>query len=99
MIINDMHFQTLVLDEPTSGLDPESKRDIWNILLKMRGRKTILISTHDMEEADVLGDRIAIMHTGQLKSYGTPLYLKKLLGKVSIVARYVPFLTWKYLLL
>ncbi|XP_058807201.1 ATP-binding cassette sub-family A member 17-like [Phymastichus coffea] len=75
---------TLILDEPTSGLDPESKRDIWNILLKMRGRKTILISTHDMEEADVLGDRIAIMHSGQLKCYGTPLYLKKLLGRGNI---------------
>lgn len=47
----------------------------------MRGRKTILISTHDMEEADILGDRIAIMHSGQLKSYGTPMFLKKLMGK------------------
>ena len=46
----------------------------------MRGQKTVLISTHDMEEADILGDRIAIMHLGKLKSYGSSLFLKKLLG-------------------
>ncbi|KAL7306039.1 hypothetical protein TKK_0001504 [Trichogramma kaykai] len=71
----------LILDEPTSGLDPESRRVIWDILLKMRGRKTILISTHDMEEADILGDRVAIMHTGQLRSYGTSMFLKKSMGE------------------
>lgn len=75
---------TLILDEPTSGMDPESKRDTWDIILKMRGQKTILISTHDMEEADILGDRIAIMHMGYLKSYGTSMFLKKLLGQGNI---------------
>ena len=48
----------------------------------MRGQKTILISTHDMEEADVLGDRIAVIHLGHLKSYGSTMFLKKLLGAV-----------------
>ncbi|KAF7992262.1 hypothetical protein HCN44_001587 [Aphidius gifuensis] len=70
----------LILDEPTSGMDAESKREVWDIILKMRGYKTILISTHDMEEADILGDRIAIMHSGQLKSYGTAMFLKNLYG-------------------
>uniref|UniRef100_A0A0C9QB95 ABCA3_5 protein n=1 Tax=Fopius arisanus TaxID=64838 RepID=A0A0C9QB95_9HYME len=70
----------LILDEPTSGMDAESKREVWDIVLKMRGEKTIIISTHDMEEADILGDRIAIMHTGKLKSYGTSMFLKKLYG-------------------
>ena len=46
----------------------------------MRGQKTILISTHNMEEADILGDRTAIIHLGRLKSYGTPMFLKKLYG-------------------
>ena len=46
----------------------------------MRGEKTILISTHNMEEADVLGDRTAIIHLGKLRSYGTPMFLKKLYG-------------------
>ena len=50
----------------------------------MRGQKTILISTHDMEEADILGDRIAIVHMGRLKSYGTSMFLKKLLGQGNI---------------
>ncbi|XP_014205590.1 ATP-binding cassette sub-family A member 1-like [Copidosoma floridanum] len=75
---------TLILDEPTSGMDPESRRDTWDIILKMRGQKTILISTHDMEEADILGDRIAIVHMGQLRSYGTSMFLKKLLGQGNI---------------
>uniref|UniRef100_A0A0C9RSV5 ABCA3_2 protein n=1 Tax=Fopius arisanus TaxID=64838 RepID=A0A0C9RSV5_9HYME len=70
----------LILDEPTSGMDAQSKREVWDIVLKMRGTKTIIISTHDMEEADILGDRIAIMHTGKLKSYGTSMFLKKLYG-------------------
>ena len=48
----------------------------------MRGQKTILISTHDMEEADILGDRIAILHTGQLRSYGSAMFLKKLFGNL-----------------
>ncbi|XP_008205027.1 phospholipid-transporting ATPase ABCA1 [Nasonia vitripennis] len=75
---------TVILDEPTSGLDPESRRDIWDILLKMRGEKTILISTHDMEEADILGDRIAIVHSGTLRSYGTSMFLKKTLGQGNV---------------
>jgi ABC-type multidrug transport system ATPase subunit len=51
----------------------------------MRGEKTILITTHFMEEADVLGDRIAIMYNGQVQCYGTSLFLKKLYGKFKIV--------------
>ena len=71
---------TIVLDEPTSGMDPETRRDIWDIILKIRGKKTILISTHNMEEADILGDRIAIVHGGRLKCYGTSMFLKKQYG-------------------
>ncbi|XP_033219403.1 phospholipid-transporting ATPase ABCA1-like isoform X2 [Belonocnema kinseyi] len=75
---------TLILDEPTTGMDPESRRVAWDILLKMRGEKTILISTHNMDEADVLGDRTAIIHLGKLKSYGTPMFLKKFYGQGNI---------------
>ncbi|KAF7399046.1 hypothetical protein HZH66_006943 [Vespula vulgaris] len=70
----------LILDEPTSGMDPETRRDTWDIILKMRGQKTIIISTHNMEEADILGDRIAIIHGGLLRSYGTAMFLKKQYG-------------------
>ncbi|PSN44305.1 ATP-binding cassette sub-family A member 17 [Blattella germanica] len=74
--------KVLMLDEPTSGLDPEARREIWDILLGMRGERTILITTHFMEEADVLGDRIAIMDHGRVQCYGTSLFLKKLYGEV-----------------
>ncbi|KAF7990497.1 hypothetical protein HCN44_000302 [Aphidius gifuensis] len=70
----------LIFDEPTSGIDTEGKRDIWDMILAMKSNKTILISTHDMEEADILGDRIAIMHSGKINSYGTSMFLKKLHG-------------------
>ncbi|XP_018306221.1 ATP-binding cassette sub-family A member 1 [Mycetomoellerius zeteki] len=70
----------IILDEPTSGMDPETRRDTWDIILKLIGEKTILISTHNMEEADILGDRIAIMHAGRLRSYGTAMFLKKQYG-------------------
>ena len=51
---------------------------------KLRGEKTILISSHDMEEADILGDRIAIIQSGRMRCYGTPMFLKKLYGTVKI---------------
>lgn len=70
----------LILDEISSGLDPESRRDIWNILLKLKKDHTIFISTHFMEEADVLSDKIAIMENGELIAYGTSMFLKHLYG-------------------
>lgn len=70
----------LILDEPSSGLDPESRRDIWNILLKLKKDHTILITSHFMEEADVLGDKIAIMENGELIAYGTSMFLKHYYG-------------------
>ncbi|XP_050431314.1 phospholipid-transporting ATPase ABCA3-like isoform X2 [Adelges cooleyi] len=72
--------EILILDEPTSGMDPESRREMWDLLLSIRGKRTILITTHFMEEADVLGDRIAIMDHGQVICYGTSLFLKKAYG-------------------
>jgi ATP-binding cassette subfamily A (ABC1) protein 3 len=51
----------------------------------MRGKRTILITTHFMEEADVLGDRIGIMYNGRVQCYGTSLFLKKLYGKLKTV--------------
>jgi len=45
--------ETLILDEPTSGMDPEARRAIWDLLQKIRKQRTILLTTHFMEEADV----------------------------------------------
>lgn len=75
----------LILDEPTSGLDPEARREIWDMLLSLRGSRTILITTHFMEEADVLGDRIAIMDHGRLICYGTSMFLKTEYGRCLFV--------------
>lgn len=66
----------VILDEPTSGLDPEARRAIWDLLRRARRERTILLTTHYMEEADALGDKIAIMTAGRISCYGTPMFLK-----------------------
>lgn len=53
-------------------------------LQKMKKNRTIIITTQDMEEADIIGDRIAIMHDGQIFCYGSPLFLKTLFGSFHI---------------
>ena len=70
----------VLLDEPTSGMDPEARRQIWDLLQKFKSDKTVLLTTHFMEEADVLGDRIAIMADGQVQCYGSSMFLKKAFG-------------------
>ncbi|XP_060256842.1 retinal-specific phospholipid-transporting ATPase ABCA4 isoform X2 [Ovis aries] len=72
--------KVVVLDEPTSGVDPYSRRSIWDLLLKYRSGRTIIMSTHHMDEADILGDRIAIISQGRLYCSGTPLFLKNCFG-------------------
>ncbi|CAB3379772.1 Hypothetical predicted protein [Cloeon dipterum] len=72
--------KVVILDEPTSGLDPEARREIWDLLLSFRENRTILLSTHFMEEADVLGDTIAIMSHGRMECCGSTMYLKRLFG-------------------
>ncbi|CAH8622676.1 unnamed protein product [Heterobilharzia americana] len=72
--------KALILDEPTSGLDPEARRQVWDILQAERAHRTILITTHYMDEADHLGDRIAILASGELKCFGSPLFLKAKYG-------------------
>ena len=72
--------KVLILDEPTSGMDPEARRGMWDTLQVMKEGRTIMLTTHFMEEADVLGDRIAIMSDGQVKCCGSPMFLKTNLG-------------------
>ncbi|OBH59076.1 ATP-binding cassette domain-containing protein [Mycobacterium sp. E2479] len=68
----------LVLDEPTVGLDPIARDGVWAQVHKMQARfgMTVLLTTHYMEEADALCDRVALMHRGQLRAVGTPEKLK-----------------------
>jgi len=66
------------LDEPSSGMDTSSRRDTWDILRSKKFGRIIVLTTHFMEEADVLGDRIAIMDRGKIMCNGSPEFLKKL---------------------
>jgi ABC-2 type transport system ATP-binding protein len=72
----------LVLDEPTVGLDPVARDSVWARVQDMQQRygMTVLLTTHYMEEADALCDRVALMHRGQLRVAGTPGELKTALG-------------------
>ncbi|XP_052658130.1 retinal-specific phospholipid-transporting ATPase ABCA4 isoform X5 [Harpia harpyja] len=72
--------KVVVLDEPTSGVDPYSRRSIWDLLLKYRSGRTIILSTHHMDEADILGDRVAIISQGKLFCSGSPVFLKNCFG-------------------
>ncbi|GAB6026560.1 ATP-binding cassette sub- A member 1 [Chamberlinius hualienensis] len=69
--------RTVILDEPTAGVDPFSRRAIWELLLKYKKGRTILLTTHHMDEADLLGDRIAIVSNGRLCCSGSSLFLKR----------------------
>lgn len=70
--------KVLILDEPTSGMDPESRRKVWDFLQLIRHDRLILMTTHHMEEADALGDRVAVMSSGQVKCCGSALFLKRI---------------------
>ncbi|XP_077520160.1 uncharacterized protein LOC144129986 [Amblyomma americanum] len=72
--------QLLIMDEPTSGMDPTAKKHLWKRIQRFKGRKTVLISTHDMEEADILGDRIIVMHEGRVICSGSTSFLKAACG-------------------
>lgn len=63
--------QILFLDEPTLGLDVIARRGLWTAIEKLKGKITIILTTHYMEEAEVLSDRIGIMSKGKLKAVGT----------------------------
>jgi ABC-2 type transport system ATP-binding protein len=74
--------QLLVLDEPTIGLDPIGRADVWERLQVLRRQTgmTILLTTHYMDEADRLCDRVALMHRGSKRAEGTPAQLKATVG-------------------
>uniref|UniRef100_A0A672SD68 Retinal-specific ATP-binding cassette transporter-like n=1 Tax=Sinocyclocheilus grahami TaxID=75366 RepID=A0A672SD68_SINGR len=84
--------KVVFLDEPTSGVDPYSRRSIWDLLLKYRAGRTVILSTHHMDEADLLSDRVAIISQGCLYCCGSPLFLKNCLGAgfyLTLVRQYI----------
>ncbi|HHV80685.1 MAG TPA: ABC transporter ATP-binding protein [bacterium] len=76
----------LFLDEPTTGLDPQARRNTWDILLDLkRNGKTIILTTHYMEEAEILSDWVCIMDLGKIIKEGDPHSLIRDLGKESLI--------------
>jgi len=69
-----------MLDEPTSGMDLTARRMIWDMLKWNKEGRIIILTTHFMDEADILGDWIAIMASGKIKCCGSSLFLKKKFG-------------------
>jgi len=82
-----VHDPELVfLDEPTVGLDPHGRRQVWRVIWELKAKgKTVLLTTHYMEEAEVLCDRIALMDNGGIAALGTPRELKEHLGPGKII--------------
>lgn len=72
--------KVVILDEPTSGVDPFSRRSIWELLLKYKTDRTVILTTHYMDEADLLGDRIAIIANGKVQCCGSSIFLKNRYG-------------------
>ena len=73
--------KVIFLDEPSSGMDITSRRNLWDILKRQTEQKIIILTTHYMEEASVLGKRIGIINAGKMKCIGTPLFLIERYGK------------------
>jgi ABC-2 type transport system ATP-binding protein len=77
--------QVLFLDEPTLGLDPQSRRSIWEHIAGLKGKKTIVLTTHYLEEADSLADRIAIIDEGKIVALGTSRELKDSISDMQVM--------------
>jgi len=72
--------KVVFLDEPTSGMDLSARRQLWNMLKEQKKDRIIILTTHYMDEADILGDRIAIMKAGRIEALGSSIFLKKTFG-------------------
>ncbi|KAK4798927.1 hypothetical protein SAY86_024292 [Trapa natans] len=70
----------VILDEPTTGMDPITRRHVWDIIENAKKGRAIILTTHSMEEADILSDRIGIMAKGRLRCIGTSIRLKSRFG-------------------
>ena len=81
--------EILFLDEPTLGLDVIARSELWDIIRSLKGRVTIVLTTHYMEEAEALSDRIAIMKDGKLLMCDTPDGIKAAAGESSIERAFI----------
>jgi ABC-2 type transport system ATP-binding protein len=74
----------LILDEPTTGVDPGERRSLWDALSATAGRRTILLATNDLAEADGVCDQVAFLSAGRVVAHGTPAELKRGLRRESV---------------
>ncbi|MCH5206957.1 MAG: ABC transporter ATP-binding protein [Oscillospiraceae bacterium] len=81
--------KVLFLDEPTLGLDVLARRELWNVVEQLKGKITIILTTHYMEEAEQLSDRIAIMIDGKMAALGTLSELEELSGEKGLENTFV----------
>ena len=73
-------FQVVLLDEPTSGLDFDSRQSVQSLLLSEKANKSIIVTTHYMDEADILGDHVVMMANGRSVDQGSTRVLKRKYG-------------------
>ena len=71
----------ILMDEPTTGMDPVSRRHVWTLIQRLKLEKSIIMSTHAMEEAELLSDKLIVLDHGKIRCVGSPLQLKNMLGK------------------
>jgi ABC-2 type transport system ATP-binding protein len=77
--------EIVILDEPEAGLDPQSRVRVRQYIQSLARRKTVILTTHNMDEADRVADRIAIIDHGELLRMGTPAELKRTIGEGDVV--------------
>lgn len=85
----------LFLDEPTLGVDVLARQELWNILRELKGRMTIILTTHYMEEAEELSDEVAVMVGGEIKACGTVEELKQMTGQANLEKAFIQIATKK----
>ena len=72
--------EILFLDEPTLGLDVLARAELWDVVRQLKGQITVILTTHYLEEAEAMSDRVGIMKDGRLLALGTPEELKRQAG-------------------
>ena len=85
------HSKFVLFDEPTAGMDLQARRNIWEMLKNYKNDRIILLTTHYMDEADVLGDRVGIMAKGRIVCLGSSIFLKNRYGagyKLTMVKKF-----------
>lgn len=90
-LINDPKL--LFLDEPTLGLDVIARKELWRVIEELHGKVTVILTTHYMEEAEKLSDRVAIMSQGKLRAVGTPAEIIAKSGKDNFEDAFVALAT------